>query len=229
MKNNHNAFVFVKSEEAGWTEQRFAQALSDYNVVKDFPANGNVFDQEMAELNFSEDALQLMRWYVEYHVGEAFAAMKILQDANTEETPKRIAKVWCGDSLECDTELGGGRFSKPVRLPVFPNTAKQSTWITKKVRLISTCSHHFIPFTGEATISYMPGEFVLGISKLQRLTNYVANRFWLQEDLTHELHRVIAEAADVPLENVTVNIVAKHGCEMHRGVKNENCEFTTEA
>lgn len=196
--------------------------LSD---VPAFPADGNVFD---VYPNFTEDMHYEMRKEVEYHLTKAFEAMKIEMDDNLKETPRRIAKVWCGDSLSCNTELGGGRFSKPVRIPTFPNTRGKDKWITKEVRIVATCSHHFLPFTGTATISYKPHKFVLGISKLQRLANYVGNRFWLQEDLTKALHEAIREAADVNEDDVRVEIVAQHSCEKDRGVKNLDCNFYTE-
>lgn len=197
--------------------------LSAYQGVN-FGANENAFE---VELDITEQEHRILRCAVEYHLSEAFKWCLLRTDENLEETPKRIAKMWMGDSLECDTELGGGRFSKPVRLPKFPNNDKQGHWVTKKVRLIASCSHHFVPFFGEAIISYRPDKFLLGISKLQRLTNYVANRFWLQEDLTRVLRKTIAEAAEVSLDDVKVTITAKHGCEMFRGVKNEHSELTT--
>lgn len=192
-----------------------------------FKANENAFEKG---INITEDEHKVIRLKVEWAIALALTfGLFDMDEDNILETPKRIAKMWLGDSLECDTELGGGRFSKPVRLPKFPNNDKQGNWVTKKVRLIASCSHHFIPFFGEAIISYKPNKFLLGISKLQRLTNYVASRFWLQEDLTQVLKKTIADAAEVPLENVKVKIVAKHGCEMFRGVKNEDSPLETEA
>jgi len=210
--------------DLGWSLERVEKAYFEYKELKAFKADGNVFETGQ---EITEDAHRLMRWLVEQKLKEAFALMLIKEDDNTAETPKRIAKVWCGDSLACDTELGGGRFSKPVRLPKFPNN-NGSNWITKEVRIISTCSHHFLPFVGKAVIKYKPNDFVLGISKLQRLANYIGNRFHLQEDLTVQLHRIIKEAADVPDDHVQVTIEAAHSCEMYRGVKNQDCMFTTE-
>lgn len=225
MQKQRNKCFELAQKRYKWSENKFNDTWEDLINIRAFPANGNVFESGQ---EFTEDMLKLMRLKVEYHLANALDDMAIMLDENVVETPKRLAKVFCGDSLSCDTELGGGRFSKPVRLPTFPNIRDDKHWITKKVRLISTCSHHFIPFTGEATISYRPGGFVLGISKLQRLTNYVANRFWLQEDLTAELHEAVRSAAQVDACDVKVTIVAKHGCEMHRGVKNQDCDFTTE-
>lgn len=215
----------LASERYNWPLTYIDELFRVLEHIEDFPADANIFDYEP---HFTEDMHKMMRLQAEWYVAKAFKAMKFEMDDNLKETPKRVVKCWMGDSLDCDTELGGGRFSRPVRLPTFPNKRGQDKWITKKVRLVSTCSHHFLPFTGDVVIRYKPKHYVLGISKLQRITNHVANRFWLQEDLTKVLHTTIAKAADVEADSVKVRIVAKHGCEMHRGVKNTDCEFITE-
>lgn len=215
----------VGKKRYGFDPEYSAKMLQKLDNFEAFKPNENAFEKG---IELTEDEHKVLRLRVEWALGLAFTfGLFDMEDENIVDTPKRIAKMWLGDSLECDTELGGGRFSKPVRLPKFPNNDQQGHWVTKKVRLIASCSHHFIPFFGEAIISYKPDKFLLGISKLQRLTNYVANRFWLQEDLTLELKKTIAEAAEVDLDSVKVTIVAKHGCEMFRGVKNEHSELTT--
>lgn len=220
-----NFMYEVAKKRYGFSKDFVTATIHKFNVVGPFGPNENAFEKG---INITEEEHKVLRLKVEWALGLALSfCLMPVDDDNLYETPKRIAKMWMGDSLECDTELGGGRFSKPVRLPKFPNKDKQGHWVTKKVRLIASCSHHFVPFFGEAIISYKPDKYLLGISKLQRLTNYVANRFWLQEDLTMALKKTIADAADVPLENVKVTITAKHGCEMFRGVKNEQSELTT--
>jgi len=222
----------------------FSKALKEYQGLEDFAPNGNVFEQG----GISDEAHFVMRLSTQYHLTEAFKAMKIdLTDANVSETvgsgnigtPGRIAKVWCGFDTHDDRELGGGRWSKSPRLADFPNKNTDvriaaSTPITKRVDLISNCSHHFIPFHSKARpdsyviISYIPNKFKLGISKLQRITNHVSQRFWLQEDLTNALYKEIADAADT--EDVYVglyNIV--HGCESLRGSMSGDGAFSSEA
>lgn len=217
--------VNVGKGRYGFSEDFVKETFYKLSTLEDFKPNENAFEKG---IELTEAEHKVMRLQVEWAIGLALTfGLFDMGDENIVDTPKRIAKMWLGDSLECDTELGGGRFSKPVRLPKFPNNDKQGHWVTKKVRLIASCSHHFVPFFGEAIISYKPDKFLLGISKLQRLTNYVANRFWLQEDLTMVLKKTIAEAAEVSLDDVKVTITAKHGCEMFRGVKNEHSELTT--
>lgn len=211
----------------------FDEIYKEYQEIKPFAASGNHV--------VSPEVHYMMRLCTQYYLTEAFKAMKIdLSDPNVAEdleagnigTPGRIAKVWCGAKPGDDTELGGGRWSPMPRLATFPNDTEQNLPITKRVNLISNCSHHFVPFSTDfsedssVVISYIPKSKVLGISKLQRLVNWVGQRFWLQEDLTRELYNVISKAAEtehvyVKLENI------KHGCEFLRGAKSKDGAFTS--
>lgn len=223
--------------------ETFPNYLEEYNNLKSFAPNGNVHDTQ----SITDQCHYIMRLTTQYHLTMAFKSMRIdLEDPNVSEmieegnigTPGRIAKVWCGASTSDDTELGGGRWSKNPRLADFPSSNTKGVVpnipITKRVDLISNCSHHFIPFHTKAredsyaVISYIPKDFKLGISKLQRITNHVAQRFWLQEDLTDKLYTEISEAAQT--EDVYVGLFnVVHGCESLRGARSEDGTFTSEA
>lgn len=218
---------------------KFDVAFAEYNTIIPFKASENIFETDQ---KISDESHYILRTLTGIYIKEAFKAMKIdLNDANVFEnesegnigTPQRIAKVWCGANTSDDTELGSGRFQKPVRIATFPNTERQFIPITKRVAIYSTCSHHALPFSTSfdknayAIVSYIPNEFVLGISKLQRLTDFVSRRFWLQEDLTKELHKKITEASQS--DDVFVKLVGlKHTCESVRGSKNYDGGFTSE-
>lgn len=211
----------------------FEACYLEYQRLPAFKASGNTV--------VSPEVHYIMRLCTQYHLTEAFRAMKIdLSDPNVAEdltsgnigTPGRIAKVWCGSKPGDDSELGGGRWSPMPRLATFPNDGEQQLPITKRVNLISNCSHHFVPFSTDFSedstviVSYIPKNKVLGISKLQRLVNWVGQRFWLQEDLTKELYRVIAKAAET--EDVYIELRnIKHGCEFLRGAKSKDGSFTS--
>lgn len=173
-----------------------------------------------------------------YYVTEAFEAMKIdLEDPNTKEnsllksTPGRVVKMWMANDPEDTSELGSGRWNPEPYISTFPNTDNDHSIITKKVDIVSCCSHHFLPFTtfqgGQAIIAYKPKDYVLGISKLQRYTNWVAKRFWLQEDLTRHLGEKIKKIANT--EDVYIRLEGLvHGCEQMRGVQAKEGSLTTE-
>jgi GTP cyclohydrolase I len=168
--------------------------------------------------------------------------MKInLDDPNTTEeinegnigTPGRLAKMWVGSGLDDSTELLSGRWTKPPRIANFPNDHNQKLPITKRVDLVSCCSHHIAPFSSffredaYAIVSYIPNEKVLGISKLQRVVDWIARRGWLQESLTKKIYDIISEVAET--ESVYVKLVdISHTCESLRGSQTRDGAFTTE-
>lgn len=214
----------------------FSKYFKEYEGIKEFAPNGNINNEISNEAHF------IMRIATQFYIEQAFKAMKIdLNDENVKEdlehenigTAGRIAKVWCGANTNDDRELGSGRWSKKPRLAKFPNTSQDKIPITKKVDLVSNCSHHFITFSSltredsYAVISYIPDKFVLGISKLQRLTDWVSQRFWLQEDLTKALYDEVSKIAQTKSVYVGLfNIV--HGCESFRGAKTKEGSFTSE-
>ena len=180
----------------------------------------------------------IMRSVATYYMTEAFRAMKIdLEDPNVREnsllksTPGRVIKMWCGSDPEDTDEIGSGRWNPEPYISTFPNTSEDHSIITKEVDVVSCCSHHFLPFStfegGKAIISYIPNKYVLGISKLQRFTNWAARRFWLQEDLTQYLGNQIKRIADT--EDVYIRLEGLvHGCERYRGAKSQDGSLTTE-
>jgi len=216
----------------------FKPFWDEYKNTEAFAPNGNINDSQ----EISDKAHFCMRTATQYHITKAFKAMRIdMKDDNVSEdldfgnigTPGRIAKVWTGFDTHDDMELGSGRWSKRPRLASFPNTGNRSIPITKRVDVISNCSHHFIPFTSiarqdsYAIISYIPEDHVLGISKLQRITDWVSQRFFLQEDLTQMLYDEVKAVAKTDSVYVGLfNMV--HGCESMRGAKANGGAFTSE-
>ena len=216
----------------------FEKYLKQYKKLEDFAPNGNIFDKQ----TINDETHLIMRLCTQYYIKEAFKAMNIdLTDPNVKEkqsegnigTPGRIAKVWCGNGTHDDRELGSGRWAIKPRLASFPNTGNKSIPITKRVDIISNCSHHFITFSSitrpdsYAVISYIPNTKVLGISKLQRVANWVSQRFFLQEDLTKMLYDEVSKVAET--ESVYVGLFNMvHGCESFRGAKASDGAFSSE-
>ena len=214
--------------------------------LKPFAAGGNVFESGQT---IDEPTLLCMRWVAGLKMEEVLDILKFdRQDSNLVQdlsvgnigTAQRWAKTITGDSLECDNEMMCGRYAKPPRIATFPANEpgtnlvpREPLPVTKRVDLSSVCSHHFLPYgtlIGDgayAIVSYIPGDFVLGISKLQRVADHIARRPTIQEDLTKELYRAISEAAQTP--DVYVGVFnAKHTCEYLRGSQSHDGSLTTE-
>ena len=80
----------------------------------------------------------------------------------------------------------------------------------------SLCAHHLLPFTGEATVAYIPSKKLCGLSKLSRTVNYYSRKPQVQEKLNQEIIDRLEEELD-PL-GVGVLIRATHMCMGLRGV-----------
>lgn len=214
--------------------------------LKPFAAGGNVFESGQT---IDEPTLLCMRWVAGLKMEEVLDILKfdrtdsnLVQDLSVGNigTAQRWAKTITGDNLECDDEIMCGRYAKPPRIATFPANEPGTNLVpvtplpvTKICDISSVCSHHFLPYgtlIGDgayAIISYIPGDFVLGISKLQRVADHIARRPTIQEDLTKELYRAISEAAQTP--DVYVGIFnAKHTCEYLRGSQSKDGALTTE-
>lgn len=90
----------------------------------------------------------------------------------------------------------------------------------KDIEFYSLCEHHMLPFFGRATIAYLPGKRILGLSKFARVTDVFARRLQVQERLTTQ----IADALEEMLEPQGLAVVteASHLCMMMRGVEKQD-------
>jgi GTP cyclohydrolase I len=89
----------------------------------------------------------------------------------------------------------------------------------------SHCEHHLAPITGTASIAYLPGRNVVGISKLARVLHGFARRLQVQERLTAEVAMCIWNG--LKPRGVAVVIEAEHGCMTGRGVRTHGVTMVT--
>ena len=141
-------------------------------------------------------------------------------DPNSRGTPLRIAKMMVNETLH-------GRFHEPPSITTFPNDRSMEQMVMSgPIRIVSLCSHHWQPFTGEAFIAYIPGAEVLGLSKLSRISDYYSRRPQIQEELTCQIADHITEAIPSAL-GIAVLIRCQHQCMTCRGVNDPNACMTT--
>jgi GTP cyclohydrolase I len=88
------------------------------------------------------------------------------------------------------------------------------------VELYSLCEHHLLPFFGRAHIAYLPGDKIVGLSKLARLVEVFARRLQVQERLTTEIANAINDILEP--KGVGVVVEARHLCMMMRGVEKQS-------
>jgi GTP cyclohydrolase I len=140
-------------------------------------------------------------------------------DRQTVDTPRRVAKAWLKD-------LVLGSISEAPSMTVFPNEENyDGVVIQTGIPVVSMCAHHNLPFTGYASVAYVPGEKVVGLSKLNRVVDWFSRRPQMQESLTQQIHAFLSE--QMSCKSVAVSIAAKHMCCSNRGIKHPTSTMTT--
>ena len=135
--------------------------------------------------------------------------------------PRRLASSW-------GTLFAGYRQSPEELLGrAFPADDYRGMVILKDIEYFSTCEHHLLPFYGKAHVAYLPGDRVVGISKLARLVDLFARRLQIQERMTDQ----IADAIETHLGASGVGVVVEgiHLCMRSRGVGKQNSTMVTSA
>jgi GTP cyclohydrolase IA len=140
--------------------------------------------------------------------GDFLAALGIdLSREHLRETPARMARAYA--------ELFDAR---PLRLTTFPNDEGYDELVLARgIPFRTVCEHHLLPFAGIAHVGYLPGERIVGLSKLARLVEHFAARPQTQERLTKQVADCLAE--HLRPRGTGVLLEAEHTCMTLRGVR----------
>ncbi|MER6991281.1 GTP cyclohydrolase I FolE [Saccharopolyspora hirsuta] len=107
---------------------------------------------------------------------------------------------------------------RPFDLTTFPNEEGYDELVlARAIPVRSVCEHHLLPFVGTAHVGYLPGERILGLSKLARVVEHFACRPQVQERLTKQVADWLCE--HLQPKGVGVVIEAEHTCMTLRGVQ----------
>jgi len=158
---------------------------------------------------------------IEFAVREILAA--IGEDPDREglrDTPARVARMYA--------ELFGGLHEDPRRhlSKSFSETCDEVV-LVRDISFNSMCEHHLLPFMGKAHVAYLPGDRVIGLSKLARVVEAVARRPQVQERMTEEIANLLVE--ELSAKGVAVVIEAVHTCMTIRGVRKPGSLCVTSA
>lgn len=110
----------------------------------------------------------------------------------------------------------------------FPNSdGYDEMVVVRAIPFRSLCAHHLLPFSGIAHVGYLPGERILGLSKLARAVELCARGFQVQERVTWQ----VAEWLQKNVDPVGVGVVleAQHTCMTVRGIRAIGTWTTTSA
>ena len=110
----------------------------------------------------------------------------------------------------------------------FPNEGHYDELVVvRDIPFHSLCMHHLLPFIGEAHVAYLPGERILGISKLARVVDTFARDLQLQERLTVQIADWLED--ELKPRGVGVVLSAEHTCMTIRGVLKPGARTVTSA
>ena len=140
-----------------------------------------------------------------------------LSQEGLSDTPARMAKAWA----EFFTP-------RPFDMTTFPNDEGYGDLVlARNIPFRSICEHHLLPFTGTAHVGYLPGDRILGLSKLARVVELFASRPQVQERLTQQVANWLRDQLS-PL-GVGVVLEAEHTCMTLRGVRANGSVTVTSA
>jgi GTP cyclohydrolase I len=145
-----------------------------------------------------------------------------LRDDSLCETPHRIAKMYV------DEIFSGLDYRHFPKITVIENKMQvEEMVLVDDIDLVSTCEHHFVTIDGSARVAYIPGERIIGLSKINRIVRFFAQRPQVQERLTQQV--LVALQTLLETEDVAVTINAVHYCVKSRGVMDTNSATRTTA
>lgn len=135
------------------------------------------------------------------------------------ETPERVLRAW--------REMTEGYRADIAEIlsKSFDVGSVDEMVILRDIPFVSICEHHLLPFTGKASLAYVPKDRVVGLSKMARLVDAYAKRLQVQERLTNQ----IRDALDHHLSPLGAGVIveASHTCMCYRGVKKTGSMITS--
>jgi GTP cyclohydrolase I len=145
-----------------------------------------------------------------------------LTDDSLRDTPERISRMYVDEIF---SGLDYARFPKATSIA-------NKMQVEERVRIegisvVSTCEHHFVTIDGVASVGYIPAGKIIGLSKVNRIVRFFAQRPQVQERLTQQV--LVALQTLLETDDVAVAIDAVHYCVKARGVMDANSRTRTTA
>jgi len=178
-----------------------------------------------AETPLREDAFEmdddLKMELIEKHFREIMNVLGLdLTDDSLKGTPARVAKMYVKEIFR-----GLDPKNKPDA-KLFENKYKYNQMLVEKdITFFSNCEHHFVPIYGKVHVAYISSGKVIGLSKINRVVQYFAQRPQVQERLTMQIGNELKEILDT--DHVAVIVDANHMCVSSRGIKDVTSSTVT--
>ena len=143
-----------------------------------------------------------------------------LTDDSLKGTPSRVAKMYIDEIFS-----GLNPANKP-KIALFDNKYQYNQMLVEKnIQFYSNCEHHFVPIFGKVHVAYVSSGKVIGLSKINRIVQYFANRPQVQERLTNQIANELSNILET--DDIAVIIDAKHLCVASRGIKDDSSATVT--
>jgi GTP cyclohydrolase I len=207
-----------QSGETALTQARDGVLTMRLNHAESAHAGSQVMRDEHPAVNQDGEQRAVDLDAAELAAADLLTALGI--DLDREErraTPARMARAYA--------ELFA---AQPFRLTTFPNDEGYDELVLAcAIPFRTLCEHHMLLFSGVAHVGYLPGERILGLSKLARLVEHFAARPQTQERLTMQ----VAKCLDANLRPRGVGVVleAEHTCMTQRGIRAHGATTVTSA
>ncbi|UCX06553.1 GTP cyclohydrolase I FolE [Shewanella glacialimarina] len=145
-----------------------------------------------------------------------------LTDDSLAETPHRIAKMYVNEIFS------GLDYANFPKISQIENKMGVEEMVkVSDISVVSTCEHHFITIDGIAKVAYIPKGKIIGLSKINRIVRFFAQRPQVQERLTQQV--LVALQTLLETEDVAVTIKATHYCVKSRGIMDTTSSTQTTA
>ena len=139
------------------------------------------------------------------------------------QTPNRVARMYSellqGYHQDVKTVINGAMFDVEY--------GEDEMVVVGDIPYNSMCEHHMLPFVGKVHVGYIPGDKVVGLSKIPRIVDMFARRLQVQERLTNEIADALEQAINP--KGVRVVVEGQHSCASLRGVRKHGINMTTTA
>jgi GTP cyclohydrolase I len=132
------------------------------------------------------------------------------------ETPRRVAASFA--ELMTPGEFGA---------TLFRNEGYDELVVVRDISFQTLCMHHLLPFHGVAHVAYLPGECIIGLSKLARVVEFFARDLQLQERMTVQIADWLER--ELAPRGVGVVLSAEHMCMTIRGIRKPGARTVTSA
>lgn len=135
-----------------------------------------------------------------------------LTDDSLIETPLRVAKMYVNEIFN------GLKYENFPKCTTVDNKMKYDEMVVEKdITAISVCEHHLVTIDQKVSVAYIPKDKVLGLSKLNRIAKFFAQRPQIQERYAEQLFHALEFILDT--SDIAVFVRGKHYCVAQRGVE----------